>query len=249
MSGGEIFSVLVIALFSCILVYTWVRQYRNRELNAWVQNQTVIYDCAVLVRQCMHPGGHWVDWNRRLGGGPRLVVRTGAIEVRAPQGMMLDSRDICLRADTTRMWRDEVGWAGTAVGLRECIHLVGRDETGEVELALSPLSNFEDAWAALGRAGITAAGSEWVPARNLSPGAAEPADALWPGHRGVPTAPRRRRRDIWLILPLVCFVVFGLYILLTPFSEAWNVGGVAGLALFAAVGLMQVRHDRRGPRR
>jgi hypothetical protein len=156
MSGGEIFSFLVIAFLSCVVIYTWVRQRRNRELNAWVQNQTVIYDCAVLVRQCMHPGGNWVDWSRSLGGGPRLLIRAGAIEVRAPQGMMLDSRDICLRADTTRMWRDEAGWAGSALGRRECIHLVGRDETAEVELALSPLSNFEEV-------------CSWPSARPLSP--------------------------------------------------------------------------------
>ena len=248
MSGGAIFSVLAAALLSYVLIRTWVRQRGNRELNAWVQNRPVIYECAVLVRQCMHPGGNWVDWSRSLGGGPRLLVRGGAIEVRAPQGMMFDSRDICLRADTARMWRDEVGWAGSALGRRECIHLVGRDETAEVELALSPLSSFEEVWAALRRAGIVAASSEWVPAVNLSPGAAEPADALWPGHRDVPTAPRRRL-DIWLILPLACFVVVGLYILLTPFSEAWNVGRAAGVALFIAVGLMRVRHDRgRRPR-
>jgi hypothetical protein len=242
--AGEIFSVLVIALLSYVMIHTRVRQRRNRELNAWVQNQPVIYDCAVLVRQCMHPGGNWVDWSRSLGGGPRLLIRAGAIEVRAPQGMMLDSRDICLRADTARMWRDEVGWAGSALGRRECIHLVGRDETAEVELALSPLSNFGEVWAALGRAGIVAASSEWVPASSLSPGAAEPTDALWPDHRDVPAAPRRRL-DIWLTLPLACFVVVGLYILVAPFSEAWNVGRVAGLALFAAVGLMRARHDRR----
>jgi hypothetical protein len=160
MSRGEILGFLMIVLLSGVLIFTWVRQRRNRGLNAWVQNQTVIHDCAVLVRQCMHPGGNWVDWSHRLGGGPRLVIRAGAIEVRAPQGMMLDSRDICLRADTTRMWRDKVGWAGSALGRRECIHLVGRDETAQVELALSPLSNFEDVWAALGRAGIAAACSE-----------------------------------------------------------------------------------------
>jgi len=244
MSGGEIFGFLVAALFSYVLIFTWVRRRRNRELDAWVQNQPVIYECAVLVRQCMHPGGNWGDWSRSLGGGPHLLIRDGAIEVRAPQGLRLDSRDICLRADTARMWRDEVGWAGTALGRRECIHLVGRDQTGEVELALSPLSNFEEAWAALGRAGITAASSEWVPDQNLPPGAAKPADAPWPDHRDVPAAPRRRP-DIWLILPLVCFVVVVLYSALTPFSEAWNVGRVAGLALFAAVALLRVRHDRR----
>ena len=172
--AGGIFSFLVIAFLSYALIRTRVRARRNRELNAWVQNQTVIYDCAVLVRQCMHPGGNWVNWSRSLGGGPRLLIRAGAIEVRAPQGMMLDSRDICLRADTARMWRDEVGWAGSALGRRECIHLVGRDETAEVELALSPLSNVEEVWAALRRAGIVAASSERVPARNLPPRAAEP---------------------------------------------------------------------------
>jgi hypothetical protein len=158
--AGVIFTVLVLALLSYVLIYTRVRQRRNRELNAWVQNQAVIYDGAVLVRQCMHPGGNWVDWSRNLGGGPRLLIRAGAIEVRAPQGMVLDSRDICLRADTARMWRDEVGWAGSAIGRRECIHLVGRDETGEVELALSPVSNFEEVWGALRRAGIVATNSE-----------------------------------------------------------------------------------------
>ena len=203
--AGEIFSFLVIALLSCALIYTRVRQRRNRELNAWVQNKTVIYDGAVLVRQCMHPGGNWVDWSRTLGGGPRLLIRAGAIEVRAPQGMMLNSRDIC---------------------------------------ALSPLSNFEEVWAALRRAGIVAASSERVPARNLSPGAADPTDALWPDRRDVPTAPRRL--DIWLILPLACFAAVVLYTILTPFSAGWNIGRVAGLAVFAAVALMRVRHDRRG---
>jgi hypothetical protein len=162
MSGlaGEIFSVLVVAFLAGVLIFTLVRQRRNRALDAWVQDQAVIYECAVLVRQCMHPGGNWVEWSRGLGGGPRLLVRAGAIEVRAPQGMILDSRDICLRAGTARMWRDEVGWAGTALGRRACIHLVGRDETAEVEVALSPLSDVGDVWAALRRAGIAAAGSQ-----------------------------------------------------------------------------------------
>src|SRR5262249_57918952 len=113
------------------------------------------------------------------------------------------------------------------VGRRECIHLVGRDETAEVELALSPLSDFEEVWAALRRAGTLAASSERGPVRNPSPIAAEPANALWPDHRDVPAAPRRRL-DIWLILPLVCFVVVGLYTVLTPFSEPPNFGRVAG---------------------
>jgi hypothetical protein len=160
MSAGGIFSIAVIGLLSYTLIRTWVHQHRNRELTAWVQSQTVMYEGAVLVRQCMHPGGNWADWSRSFGGGPRLLIRAGAIEVRAPRGMMLDSRDICLRADTARMWRDEVGWAGSALGRRECIHLVGRDDTGELELALSPSSGFEEVWAALRQAGIVAVSSE-----------------------------------------------------------------------------------------
>jgi hypothetical protein len=72
MFAGGIFSFLVIALLSYTFIRTWVRRRRNRELNAWVQNRTVIYDGAVLVRQCMHPGGNWVDWSRSYGGGPFL---------------------------------------------------------------------------------------------------------------------------------------------------------------------------------
>lgn len=68
--------------------------------------------------------------------------------------------------------------------------------------------------------------------------------------RGPIIATSRRHHDDalrpGLILSLVCFVVVGLYALVTPFSKAWNVGRVAGLALFAAAGLMRVRHDRKG---
>jgi hypothetical protein len=159
-TAGGIFSLAVVCLLAYVLIHTAVRRRRNRGLDAWVRNQPVIYNCAVQVRQCMHPGRNWVDWSGSLGGGPRLLVRAGAIEVRAPQGTVLDSRDICLRADTARMWRDEVGWAGTGLGRRECIRLVGRDETGEVELALSPLPGFGEVWAALGQAGIAVVSSQ-----------------------------------------------------------------------------------------
>jgi hypothetical protein len=73
MSAGGIFSVVVAVLLAYVLIFTGVRRRRNRELNAWVQNRPVFYECAVLVRQCMHPGGNWVDWSRRLGGGPAFL--------------------------------------------------------------------------------------------------------------------------------------------------------------------------------
>jgi hypothetical protein len=64
-----------------------------------------------------------VNWNHHYGGGPRLVVRTRGIEVSAPQGMMLERRSFFFSAETATMWRDRVGWAGTALGRKECIRL------------------------------------------------------------------------------------------------------------------------------
>jgi hypothetical protein len=42
MCAGAIFSFLVVALLSYTLIRTRVRQARNRELNAWIQNQTAV---------------------------------------------------------------------------------------------------------------------------------------------------------------------------------------------------------------
>lgn len=96
----------------------------------------------------------WVDWNSRLGGGPTLVVRAGSFEVSAPQGMKLESRHLVLRSRSATMWLDEIGWAGTRLGRKECIHVAAEHEGRSVELALSPRDGLDDAWQALLASGV-----------------------------------------------------------------------------------------------
>lgn len=203
--AGTVFSIVVVTLLVSGLLYQFVRQRRNRDLNAWVQDQAVLFECPVLVRQCLHPGANWVDWNSKLGGGPRLLIRRGAIEVKAPQGMMLQTRDVCLVAATTSMWHDEIGWAGTALGQRECIHLLGKDETSEVELALTAIENLGATWAALVQSGVQVAGA----------GAA--LDQKQSGSRRIRP---------WTVIPIIVFIVAGLIWFLTPST------GSEGFVLF-----------------
>jgi hypothetical protein len=68
--------------------------------------------------------------------------------------MMLESRDIVMSAQNASMQIDRIGWAGTPIGRRECIHISGRDDKGSVELAISPESDLESAWQALLDAGV-----------------------------------------------------------------------------------------------
>jgi hypothetical protein len=118
-----------------------------------VRRQAVIYSTKAFVR-VRKPLNSWVNWNHRLGGGPVLTVRTQGLEVSAPQGMMLESRDIVMSAENASMQLDKIGWAGTPIGLRECIHISGRDDNGSVELAISAESDLESAWQALLDAGV-----------------------------------------------------------------------------------------------
>lgn len=68
--------------------------------------------------------------------------------------MVLESRDVCFRADTAEMWKDNMGLLGGPLRRRDCIRLRGRDETTLVEFALTPESGIEAAWQALTEAGV-----------------------------------------------------------------------------------------------
>jgi hypothetical protein len=93
-----------------------------------------IYEAHTFVR-ARRRGNSWVSWNHRLGGGPVLTVRNRSLEVSAPQGMSLESRDIVIKSGEATMWFDKVGWAGTPFARKECIHVAGRDQRGRrVEL-------------------------------------------------------------------------------------------------------------------
>ena len=96
----------------------------------------------------------WVNWNHRLSRGPLLTIRPGSVELSAPQGTMLESRNIALSSETSTMQRDAVGWAGTAFGRRQCIRISGSDDQGSIEVAVTPESGLEAAWQALTNAGF-----------------------------------------------------------------------------------------------
>jgi hypothetical protein len=85
-----------------------------------------------------------------------LVVRPGSFEVSAPQGMMLNSRDLVLQSTGATMWLDKVGWAGTPLGSKACIRVAGRDQRGRhIEFALNPRDGLQNAWQALVDSGVT----------------------------------------------------------------------------------------------
>lgn len=111
------------------------------------------YESRAFIR-VKRPFKSWVSWNSRLGGGPLLTVRHGSFELSAPQGMMLESRDLVIEAGSATMWPDKVGWAGTRLDRKECIHVVGRDQRGRVEVAISPRDGIRGAWQALLASGV-----------------------------------------------------------------------------------------------
>jgi hypothetical protein len=121
---------------------------------ASLKDKPVLYSTKVFVRVRRPLRGRWVAWHDKLGGGPQLVVREESLEVIAPQAMMLESRDILVPTSSATMWIDRVGWAGTPIGRRECIRLLGNLGRGKVELAISPAGGTSDAWIALARAGV-----------------------------------------------------------------------------------------------
>ena len=89
-----------------------------------------------------------------------LLVKTYSFEVRAPQGMRLETRDFIIESSDAAMWLDRIGWAGTPLDRRDCIHVVSSDETGSrIEMALTPESGLEPAWEALIQSGVKAKGS------------------------------------------------------------------------------------------
>lgn len=118
-------------------------------------SKQIRYETTTFVRS-KRPRNTWVSWNHRLGGGPVLTIRADDFEVRAPQGWVGSPRQVVVNAANAKMSVDRIGWAGTALDRKRCIHIVGRDQVGEIELALSPDSDFDAAWEALERAGVEA---------------------------------------------------------------------------------------------
>jgi hypothetical protein len=70
----------------------------------------------------------------------------------------LESRQVTVQSSEATMWIDKIGWAGTPLGRRECIHVAGRDQRRRIDLALSPQDGLGDAWQALLTSGVALRG-------------------------------------------------------------------------------------------
>jgi hypothetical protein len=101
------------------------------------------------------PRNTWVNWNHRLGGGPQVHVRERSVQVVAPQGSLLETRNVKITAEGATAAVDKIGWAGSPLGKRECIHLAGIDERGRRwEFAISPSDGLDATMRALSAAGV-----------------------------------------------------------------------------------------------
>jgi hypothetical protein len=125
---------------------------RRQVRPAWAESQTPIFSGRTFVRQYAYP--QWISWNYRYGGGPKLIVWLNGLEVSAPQGTIANSRAFFFNSHECLMMHDRVGLWGTPIRPAQCIRLVGRNEYGEVTLALTPDAGIEPAWQALLRAGV-----------------------------------------------------------------------------------------------
>ena len=96
----------------------------------------------------------WVDWHPKLGGGPTVEVFADRVRIFAPQGMMLESRDLEILAATASIRRDNIGWAGTPFRKRSCVRISGRTRGRPIEVALSAPADLNDLWRGLLAAGF-----------------------------------------------------------------------------------------------
>ncbi len=118
-------------------------------------NGDVIFSTRTFVRSRRWWDASWVDWNKNLGDGPLLVVHRDFFEVKAPQGMIMESRKFVVPSATALMSIQVIGWAGTPFGRKRSIHIVWRNKRGyKVAVALTPVGELEDAWQALQFSGV-----------------------------------------------------------------------------------------------
>lgn len=121
-----------------------------------LSNEVVLDECHVNVRQRqVLPGATWRGWHPRLGGGPVLRIRSGSVEIQAPQGTMLETRHLVFSADAITMKYGQVGRWGLPFGRQdECIFLTGRDVDGWRRRIAVSSDGLPAVWTTLADAGV-----------------------------------------------------------------------------------------------
>lgn len=135
------------------------RSHRRREVDRRLRQALagdLIFTDHVFVRH-RRRGATWRNWNAQLNGGPVVRVRVGSVELKAPQGMMLETRHIVMCSRAVTMTRDRIGLWGLPLARRDCIILAGHDVSGWARRLAVSNDDLTVLWDALERAGVSAA--------------------------------------------------------------------------------------------
>lgn len=154
MLWGALFTAAVLTGLAFAFGLQVRRRRQEAPLRDWIAGQPVIFETRALVRILASglEGSGWVTL--KSPAGARLVVHMGGLEASIGSANVLVSGNFMRTSDAT-MWRDRLGWQGTAVGRRECIRLHGFDGRRVRDWAVFPRgSSIEEVWQALLGAGV-----------------------------------------------------------------------------------------------
>jgi hypothetical protein len=127
-----------------------------------LRRQLVIYSARARVL-AKRPGHVWVEWKGGFGGGPRLIVHTASVEIVAYHRRTRRQTIFIFRGDVARMRHDRIGRVGFPIGTRKCVKIT---VSREMQFAVSPEGDIDEAWRAHGAAGVCAASE---PVQGYSP--------------------------------------------------------------------------------
>lgn len=154
MSGSTWFAVVVLAGLALAFGLLVRRRRQEAPLRDWIAEQPVVFETQALVR-IRASGVEGSGWGTlKSPAGARLIVHMGGLEASIGSANVLASGNFMRTSDAT-MWRDRVGWAGTAIGRQECIRLHGFDGRRARDWAVTPReSSIEEVWQVLLGVGV-----------------------------------------------------------------------------------------------
>jgi len=154
MPWSALFAVAVLTVLALAFGLQVRRRRQEAPLRDWIAGQPVVFETRALVRILASglEGSGWVTLKNPAGA--RLVVHMGGLEASIGSANVLVSGNFMRTSDAT-MWRDRLGWQGTALGRQECIRLHGFDGHRARDWAVTPRgSSIEEVWQALLGVGV-----------------------------------------------------------------------------------------------
>jgi hypothetical protein len=154
MPWSALFAVAVLTVIALAFGLQVRRRRQEAPLRDWIAGQPVVFETRALVRILASglEGSGWVTLKNPARA--RLVVHMGGLEASIGSANVLVSGNFMRTSDAT-MWRDRLGWQGTALGRQECIRLHGFDGHRARDWAVTPRgSSIEEVWQALLGVGV-----------------------------------------------------------------------------------------------